>query len=106
MWQVVYLDWDFKRHNFITEIHVNQIISQLKVRSNSLHNLQLATKEDDKLAILKHIIQQGWPKTIREVPPEIQPYWTFQEELTIEDRLVLKGTRIIIPDLTRKGKIF
>ena len=22
-------------------------------------------KDDDKLAILKHIIQQGWPKTIR-----------------------------------------
>ena len=86
----------------LLKVHVNQITSQLKARSDSLHNLQLATKDDDKLAILKHIIQQGWPKTIKEVPSKIQPYWTFCKELTIEDRLVLKGTRIIIPNRKRK----
>ena len=86
----------------LPKLHVNQITSQLKARSNSLHNLQLATIDDDKLTILKHVIQQGWPKTIKEVPSEIQPYWTFQEELTIEDGLVLKGAGIIIPDKKRE----
>ena len=86
----------------IPKLHVNQITSQLKARSDSLHNLQIATQDDDKLAIIKHIIQQGWPTTIKEVPSEIQPYWTFCEELTIEDGLVLKGTRIIIPDEKRE----
>ena len=86
----------------LPKLHINQITSQLKARSNSLHNLQIATKDDDKLAILKCIIQQGWPKTIKEVPSEIQPYWTFCKELTIEDGLVLKGTRIIIPDKKRE----
>ena len=38
----------------------------------------------------------GWPNNIKEIPPILQPYWTFQEELTIEDGLILKGTRIII----------
>ena len=52
--------------------------------------------------ILKHIIQQGWPKTIKEVPIEVQKYWTFCEELMIEDGLILKGTRIIIPDKKRE----
>ena len=52
--------------------------------------------------ILKYIIQQGWPKTIKEVPQEIQKYWTFHEELTIEDGLILKGTRIVIPDEKRE----
>ena len=86
----------------LPKLHVNQITSQLKARSNSLHNLQIATQDDDKLAILKHIIQQGWPNTIKEVPSEVQPYWTFCEELMIEDRLILKGTRIIIPDSKRE----
>ena len=27
----------------------------------------------------------------------LQPYWTFREELTVEDGLILKGTRIVIP---------
>ena len=84
------------------KLHINQITSQLKARSNSLHNLQIATKDDDKLTILKHIIQQGWLKTIKEVLLKIQPYWTFHEELTIEDGLVLKGTRIIILNKKRE----
>ena len=37
------------------------------------------------------------PSTIREVPSKIQPYWTFREELTMEDGIVLKGTHIVIP---------
>ena len=36
------------------------------------------------------------------VPTEVQKYWTFHEELTIEDGLILKGTRIIIPDEKRE----
>ena len=47
-------------------------------------------------------MQWGWPKTIKEVLSEVQQYWTFHEELTIEDGLVLKGTRIIIPDKKRE----
>ena len=42
-------------------------------------------------------ITYGWPYTIQEVPSEIQPFWTYQEELTVEDQIVLKGTHIVIP---------
>ena len=41
---------------------------------------------------------QGWPKSIKQVLPELQPFWTFREELTVEDGLILKGTRIVIPN--------
>ena len=67
-------------------------------RSESLQQLSVATEANDELAILKHTIMQGWPKNIKQVPPELQPYWTFREELTIEDGLILKGTRIVIPN--------
>ena len=86
----------------LPKLHVNQITSQPKARSDSLHNIWLATQADDNLAILKYIIQKGWPKTIKEVPREIQKYWTLHEELTIEDDLILKGTRIIILDEKRE----
>ena len=82
----------------LPKLQVNQITKQLQARSNSLQQLRVATQADDQLAILKHTIMQGWPKNIKQVPPEIQPYWTFREELTIEDGLILKGTRIVIPN--------
>ena len=53
--------------------------------------------DDDKLALLKHTITHGWPNTIQEVPSEIQPFWTFWQELTVEDGIVLKGTCFVIP---------
>ena len=31
------------------------------------------------------------------MPREIQPYWTFREELAIGDGFVLKGTQIVVP---------
>ena len=70
---------------------------QLNARSDSLNQLWIATQEHDELALLKHTITQGWPNTIKEVPNELPAYWTFWEELTVEDGLVLKGTWIIIP---------
>ena len=82
----------------LPKLHMNQITKQLLARSDSLQQLRVATQADDELAILKHTIMQGWPKTIKQVPPELQPYWTFREELTIEDGLILKGARIVIPN--------
>ena len=59
--------------------------------------MKIANQEDVELALLKHAITHGWPSTIREMPRKIQPYWTFREELTIEDGIVLKGTQIVLP---------
>ena len=47
--------------------------------------------------IAQTYITQGWPSTIKEVPNVLQPYWTFQEVITVQDGVVLKGTRIVIP---------
>ena len=54
-----------------------------------------ASQTDDTPAILKYTIQKGWH--IKELPSEIQAFLTFQKELTIEDGLILKGTRIVVP---------
>ena len=66
-------------------------------RSDSLQQIRIATQEDDELALLKHTITQDWPSTIKEVLSVLQSYWTFREELTIEDGIISKGTQIVIP---------
>ena len=81
----------------LPKLYIYQITSQLKARSDTLNQLCIATQEDDKLILLKHTITNGWPNSIKEVPLEIQASWTFCEELTIEDGLVLKGIQIVIP---------
>ena len=40
---------------------------------------------------------EGVAKQHKKLPSEIQAFWTFQEGLTIEDGLILKVTRIVVP---------
>ena len=58
----------------LPKLHMNQITQQLPASCDSLQQLILATQADDELATLKHTIRQGWSKTIKQVPPELQPY--------------------------------
>ena len=81
----------------LPKLYLYQITSQLSTRSDSLNQLRVAMQEGDVLALLKQVITQGWPCNVKEVQKDLQPYWTFREELTIEDGLILKGTRILIP---------
>ena len=74
-----------------------QITNQLFARSDSLNQLRVSMQADDELALLKHTIMQGWSSSIKQVPHVLQSYWTFREELTVEDGLILIGTRIVIP---------
>ena len=74
----------------LPKLHLYQITNQLSVRSDSLNQLRLAVQEDGELVLLKHTITQSWPSTIK-VPSVLQPNWTFREELTVEDDLVLKA---------------
>ena len=78
-------------------MYAYQITNQLCVRSHSLQEIRIATQEDDEFVLLKHTITQGWPSNIKEVPSVTQFYWTFRKELTIEDGVILKGIRIVIP---------
>ena len=70
---------------------------QLPATADRLNQFCTETAHDEELALFKHIVQNGWPQDICDLPKEIQPYWTFHEEMTIEDGLLLKGTPIIVP---------
>ena len=96
--------WGLQDSIKLPKLSVYQITSQLNARSDSLQQLHEASQVDDTLAILMYTIQKGWPNTIKELPSEIQPYWTFREELTNEDGLMVKGTRIVVPS-TKQAEI-
>ena len=61
-----------------------------------LWKIQEQTPKDPELAALKEVVFNGWPNTIKELPPVLQPYWNYREKLLIEDSLITKRHRIII----------
>ena len=57
--------------------------------------------QDQDLNKLKDVIFKGWPKYRKQCPQELWDYWTFRCDLVIEDGLILKKDRIIIPEPLR-----
>ena len=82
-------------------VNVHYVTSSLNCSADKLQILRESTKQDETLVLLKEIVTQGWPEKIKDLPPELQPYWAFREAITVADGLLLKGNRIIIPDKDR-----
>ena len=89
----------------LPKLKIHAIIRQLPATADRLNQFHTETAHDEELALLEHIVQTGWTQEICDLPKEIQPYWTFHEEMTIEDGLLLKGTSIIIPQTLHKEMI-
>ena len=47
---------------------------------------------------LKGIIITGWPDSRDELHVDLQPYWSYRDELAVIDGIILKGKCIIIPN--------
>ena len=52
----------------LPKLNAYQITNQLCIRSDSLQQIRIDTKEDDEVALLEHTITQALPSTIKEVP--------------------------------------
>ena len=61
-----------------------------------------ATKNDKMMQKLIYFILNGWPDMKTEVPPEIVVYFDMRDTLSIQDGIILKGERIVIPKSLRK----
>lgn len=48
------------------------------------------------MAVLKAMIKAGWPDTQDEVPKCIREYFSYRDELSVQDGLVFEGQRLMI----------
>ena len=51
------------------------------------------------------MIMTGWPLTKEEVPVCIREYWNYKEEITVQDGLLYKGMKVIVPASMRPQMI-
>ena len=46
-------------------------------------------------------MHKGWPKEQKDCPEILHPYWTFRECISLENGLLFKDDRLIIPEAER-----
>ncbi|CAI5674590.1 unnamed protein product [Oreochromis niloticus] len=74
-----------------------EVMSLQLISPRRLQELAEHTSKDATLQTLAHYIQQGWPKQVSSVPIEIKPFFSYHDELIIDNSVIMKGNRAIIP---------
>ena len=47
------------------------------------------------------VIMNGWPDEKQDLPAELTPYYSFRNEMSVQDGLIFKGQRVIAPFFMR-----
>jgi hypothetical protein len=72
-------------------------VDLVRFSTERLSNIREATNRDSTLNQLCETITTGWPDTIQDIPTPIRSYWSYRDELFVENGIVLKGTRVVVP---------
>ena len=83
-------------------VAVNLIMSNLPVSSTEIELVNEETSKDPTLTILRHYIHMGWPNDCRMLPQELHTFWNYREDLSMENGLITKGARLLIPSTLRR----
>jgi len=77
--------------------HVHLIKATLPFSDDILRKFRRENEEDMEIQHLAEMIKIGWPDEYKDVSDELKQYWNFREELSHEDGLIFKGTKVLIP---------
>ena len=77
-------------------------VDLFRFRSERLTEIRKETKADPVLDQLQEIITAGWPDSIKDLPPVIRSYRPYRDEQSVNDGIIMKGSRIIIPETQQK----
>ena len=68
---------------------------------NKRVQLREMSTADHTPCALQRVVYSGWPDTIKDLPKDLRPYWSFRDEIGISDGVIFKGKQVIIPDAMR-----
>ena len=83
-------------------VAVNLITSNIPVSSTEIELICEESSKDPTLTLLRHHIHMGWPVNHRMLPQELHTFWNYREDLSMENRLITKGARLLIPSTLRR----
>ena len=79
-------------------IELDTRVHTVRFTKERLDIIREETKKDQSPTKLISTIINGWPDSIKDLLQEIRSYWSYRDELSMEDGLIFKGERIIIPN--------
>lgn len=83
-----------------TNIYVDSILKTIPASPTYLSKIKEQLEEDSVCTEVMTLCQQGWPDHSQLSGP-VKAYWPERAVLTVQDRLLLRGSRLVIPTAMR-----
>uniref|UniRef100_A0A8C5QD11 Gypsy retrotransposon integrase-like protein 1 n=1 Tax=Leptobrachium leishanense TaxID=445787 RepID=A0A8C5QD11_9ANUR len=96
-----YLDEGSVEGSVEHQIETVNMLQYLPISNRRLDAIQKSTDKDKTLQAVKHIVLRGWPHAKELVPLEASPFYHIRDELSVQDGVLFKGERVVIPSELR-----
>ena len=93
---------EFQDSNAEKDILVVNFLQYSSIKERERDEVLQETKKDKELQSLKHYISTGWPAKRSQIPVFLQPYWNFRDELMIESGILMKNSKVLIPETLKQ----
>ena len=74
----------------------------IPMTTQRIDEIRQHTEKDETLQMLKATILKGWPQEKSSLATQLTPYYDVRDELGIQDGLIFRGERLVIPQGMRE----
>ena len=79
------------------DIQVHTVINSLPITDTKLEIMKQATTKDTQLTKVIQVTNAGWPEDKYKCPKGVKEFWHFRSELSVLNRLLFRGERLVMP---------
>ena len=83
--------------NFFEELEDIKHAEDVNMKDTTLDRIRSSYEDDAIARLLKTTIIQGWPESRSQLPNSIKVFFAHRDELTVDNGVVYKGSRVVIP---------
>ena len=93
---------EFQDFNAEKDILAVNFLQYSSIKERERDEMLQETNKDKELQSLKHYISTGWPAKRSQIPVFLHPYWNFRDELTVESGILMKNSKVLIPETLKQ----
>ena len=76
---------------------MQSVLDGLPATQGRLVEIKTKQKEDQARSQIAYYCREGWPADTTKIDPDIRPFFTTREDLTVQEGLLLYRTRLVSP---------
>ena len=93
---------EFQDSNAEKDILAVNFLQYSSIEERERDEMLQETSKDKELQSLEHYISTGWPAKRSQIPVFLHPYWNYRDELMIESGILMKNSKVLVPETLKQ----